>query len=231
MNRSEQIGELVKALAKAQAGLSSIERNRTVKVRTKTGGDYEFAYTTFDAIVEHVRPALTACGLWFTQTLENGDGKYRLVTTLFHESGQWLASETPILSEGGGNQAFGSALTYMKRYALAAMLGIASDDDDDGNEAAGNDVYSRKDKAPSPTPPRVAAPAPKDATSTAAEWAKNQTTVIRTMSSLQALVDWEKNNASILNRLVAKDPKAADKLFDVIREARSKLTNFGMAAE
>lgn len=143
---SEQTDALAVALAKAQAAMTTVTRDREVEVRTKTGGTYKFKYATLDAIIEHVRKPLSDNGMWFTQTLENGDGKYKLITTLLHSSGQSLRSETPLLVENAGNQAFGSALTYMRRYALSAMLGIAADDDDDANSADGNTITSSKDR-------------------------------------------------------------------------------------
>lgn len=161
----QPINELVLALAKAQAALSAAPRNREVEVNTKSGGKYKFKYATLDAIIEHVRKPLTENGLWFTQTLEDAGGRYRLITTLFHSSGQHLSSATPLLVNGGGNQEFGSALTYMRRYALSAILGIAADEDDDANAADGNSITSSQDRKPAgKTPPaqggqaRTAAP-------------------------------------------------------------------------
>lgn len=142
----EGINEIAGALAKAQSAITSPPRNREVTVKTKTGGSYKFKYATLDAIIDHVRGPLTANGIWFTQTLANGDGKYRLVTTLMHSSGQTIVSETPLLVDSADNQAFGSALTYMKRYALAALLGVAADEDDDANSADGNTVTESKDR-------------------------------------------------------------------------------------
>ena len=139
--------KLAEALAKAQADITSPARNREVTVMKKAGGSYKFRYATLDSIIDHVRPHLTANGLWFVQTLENGDGKYRLVTTLLHASGQSIRSETPILLEKEvDNQVFGSALTYMRRYALTALLGIAADEDDDANTADGNTIKEAKDR-------------------------------------------------------------------------------------
>lgn len=142
------INELVLALAQAQAQLSAAPRNREVEVNTKSGHKYKFKYATLDAIIEHVRKPLTDNGLWFTQTLEDAGGRYRLITTLFHSSGQYLSSATPLLVSGGGNQEFGSALTYMRRYALSAILGIAADEDDDANAADGNSITSSQDRKP-----------------------------------------------------------------------------------
>lgn len=141
------VGKLAGALAKAQSEIASPPRNREVTVRTKTGGQYKFKYATLDSIIDAVRVPLTKNGLWFTQTLAgNGDGKYHLVTRLVHDSGESIESVTPLLVQGAGNQEFGSALTYMRRYALTAMLGVAADEDDDANGADGNTITESRDR-------------------------------------------------------------------------------------
>ncbi len=61
-------------------------------------------------------------------------------TMLLHKSGQWICGEQPLQIAGQGNQEIGSAVTYAKRYGLCAMLGLAADEDDDSNAAAGNSV-------------------------------------------------------------------------------------------
>lgn len=132
------------AIVKAQSGIAMPSRNRQVSVKTKTGGTYTFAYATLDHIIEQIRKPLTSNGLWFVQTLEeDAGGKFKLVTTVIHESGQAIASRTPLLVEEKNNQQFGSALTYMRRYALTAILGIAAEDDDDSNFADGNKITSK----------------------------------------------------------------------------------------
>ena len=146
---------LVAALAKAQSVITAPARNRVVTVRTRTGGSYTFRYATLDHIIEGIRKPLTDNGLWFTQIIERDeDGKYRLVTRLLHESGEAIESHTPLLVEDKGNQAFGSSLTYMRRYALTALLGIAADEDDDGNSGDGHTVEAmRKRPQPEAAPP------------------------------------------------------------------------------
>ena len=136
------VGKIAAALAKAQATITSPPRNREVQVFSKrTNSKYKFKYATLDSIIDHVRKPLTENGMWFAQVLEgDGQGKYRLVTRLLHESGEQIESRTPLLVDGASNQEFGSALTYMRRYALTAMLGIAADEDDDANAADGNTV-------------------------------------------------------------------------------------------
>lgn len=144
--------ELFAALAKAQGMLSAPPKNREVEVFSRrTQSKYKFKYATLDAIIDHVRKPLTENGLWFVQTLQNGDGRYKLITRLTHSSGQYIESETPLLVDAADNQAFGSALSYMRRYALSAILGVAADDDDDANHADGNTVESSKERKPGAT--------------------------------------------------------------------------------
>lgn len=146
------------ALAKAQAEITAPERNRTVKVTPKSGGTgYSFKYATLDAIIETVRKPLTSNHLWFTQILKQDQqqGIFILDTRLMHASGQWLACQTPLIVEGATNQSFGSALTFMRRYALTSLLGIAAEEDDDANIADGNTVHQVQDRKPAPPGPDV----------------------------------------------------------------------------
>ncbi len=143
--QSEQINELALALAKAQGAMQNPVKNKKVSVRTKTGGTYEFEYADLAAILDAVKKPLSDNLLGYVQLLgqtTNAEGatKYVLHTRLMHGSGQWIESITPLLVQEQGSQAFGSALTFMRRYALSAMLGIAADSDDDANTAEGNEA-------------------------------------------------------------------------------------------
>lgn len=122
------------ALAKAQGEFPTIPRDRTVRVQMKTGGSYTFAYAPLDTILREVRPALAGNGLGITQTF---DGE-RLVTLLVHEGGGTIESAMQLPRQGSSWQEYGSAVTYARRYAITALLGIASEEDDDGNVASGN---------------------------------------------------------------------------------------------
>lgn len=163
MKTTEQVNEIAAALAKAQGMLTNPERNRTVRVTSrKTGTSYEFSYATLDSIIALIRKPLSDNGLSFTQNFCDGEnGKLRLETTLWHTSGQWIRTDIPVIVDGNEAQAFGSAMTYAKRYALTALLGIAADEDDDGNAADGNKV-ERKDRngARTATPTQPKEPPP-----------------------------------------------------------------------
>jgi hypothetical protein len=119
-------GSLAGALAKAQLAFPPIVRDKEVAVRS-----YSYKYAPLDAILAAVREPLSSNGLAIAQLLEGPD----LVTLLLHESGSTLTARTP-LPPWDGVQQYGSMVTYIRRYALTAMLGIATEDDDDGEAAA-----------------------------------------------------------------------------------------------
>jgi len=127
------IGPLAAALAKAQATFPTIPRDKEVTVKMKTGGEYKFKYAPLDTILAAVRGPLSANGLAIVQMLD-GDG---LVTLLLHESGARLEGRVR-LHEADNVQGLGSEITYLRRYAIQAMLGLAAEEDDDGNRASGN---------------------------------------------------------------------------------------------
>jgi hypothetical protein len=148
MEQSEHINELATALAKAQGQFKAIERSALVDT-----GKYKFAYAPLDCIVEEIRKPLSDNGLSFCQGLNGSANGNVIETMLMHASGQWLRSIIPVRGGDGNAQAFGSAITYAKRYALTAMLGIVTEDDDDGNKGSGNEnaVVTRRDRPPGVT--------------------------------------------------------------------------------
>lgn len=151
MRTSEQINDLAAALAKAQGAFVNPERNREVEVKTKDGRKYKFRYATLDNIMDMVRKPLADCGLSFIQTLTRREsGSLDLATRLMHISGQWIETAHPVPVDGVKAQDVGSALTYARRYALTALLGVAADEDDDGNRADGNEAHDTGRQAAPP---------------------------------------------------------------------------------
>lgn len=143
MRTSDTIADLAAALSKAQGAFVAIPRDREVTVDSKTGRSYTFRYATFSAILDAVRPALAANSLAVAQAIGSDTAGALVTTRLLHASGQWIESDTPVFVNGAGSQAFGSGVTYAKRYALAALLNVAPDEDDDGNAADGNAATMR----------------------------------------------------------------------------------------
>ena len=134
MQTSEQINELATALAKAQGEI-------TGALKDSANPFYKSRYADLASCWDACRAALSKNLLAVMQTTVAGDGVLWLHTRLAHTSGQWVESETPILPKDDSPQAMGSALTYARRYALTAMVGIAQVDDD-GNAASGKAVSS-----------------------------------------------------------------------------------------
>ena len=128
---SEQINELAAALAKVQGQLPEVKKTKTVKVSTKTGGSYSYTYAPLDAVWNCCRRLLTDNGLAVSQTMQEADGHPHLETILLHTSGQWLSSSLPLIATADPQQ-LGSCIIYMRRYALASLVGIVADEDDDG---------------------------------------------------------------------------------------------------
>lgn len=122
---------LAAALAKVQAKLPKLERDRTVVVKQKNGDEYSYSYATLANLSETVLPLLAEHGLSFVAMPGAGsDGKMCVRYQLLHESGESLAGEFPISGEGG-IQMIGGRITYARRYCLAAIVGVAADEDDE----------------------------------------------------------------------------------------------------
>lgn len=138
--QSLSINLLAPALVLAQGAMVSPRRNRSVKVKMKTGGEYTFKYTTLDAINDMIREPLASNGLCLTQRLVQTKPP-SLVTRLLHESGQWLETSMPVQPTSNDPQALGAAITYVRRYSIVGLLNISSDEDDDG--AAASDRHSQ----------------------------------------------------------------------------------------
>lgn len=128
---------LYAALARAQASFPPIAKEKTVTVKTQQGGHYSFSYATLDAILNACRPALNENGLAIVQRLSSdGNGNTVLGTHLVHEDGAMLGSTVELPGAFTSPQQLGSLLTYLRRYALTALLGVAAEEDDDGRQAA-----------------------------------------------------------------------------------------------
>lgn len=136
--QSESIKELATALAKVQANIKPVKKDKTAKIPTKSGGSYTYHYADLSSVWDACRELLTSNGLSVVQMPEaaNGGSDIYLSTILMHSSGEWLSSMLLLRPTDTTPQALGSAITYARRYALAAMVGIVADEHDDGNAAS-----------------------------------------------------------------------------------------------
>ena len=136
MQTSDSIGAISKALVEFQKQVPVINKKRTAKVPTKSGGEYSYKYADLSDILGVVQEQLTANSLAISQSATNTAEGVGVITLLMHTSGEWVKSDQLILPlQGATAQAAGSAVTYARRYALSAILGISTEEDDDGKLA------------------------------------------------------------------------------------------------
>lgn len=127
---------LAGAVVAALSDLMVIDAARTAQIPTKTGGSYSYKYADIGDAVKLTRPVLAAHGLVaLTPVHGHGDGLACSVI-LLHASGERLDFDPFPFPHGENAQATGSMVTYHRRYALVAALGMAAGDDDDGQSAA-----------------------------------------------------------------------------------------------
>jgi hypothetical protein len=131
---SETIGTLAAALAKAQAQLVNPEKSLVAMIRSEgSGADRAFRYAPLSSGLDIVRKTLSQHEIATVQTtsIDETAGIVRLSTVLAHASGEWIASDWPVcaISDTAAPHRMGAALTYARRYALFALVGIAGEDD------------------------------------------------------------------------------------------------------
>ena len=131
MQKSESIAALIGALSKAQGAFPGIPKNKTANIKSEKGS-YSYAYADLADILEAVKPHLLANGLAISQHPEQLERGIIVTTLLGHESGEWLESTYTVPGATLTAQNVGSIITYARRYALAAILGVAPDEDVDG---------------------------------------------------------------------------------------------------
>jgi hypothetical protein len=136
MHRSSpSIGAIAAALAKAQGELSNPEKSliATIQSPFPREGDRTFRYASLASGLDIVRKSLGQHEIATVQTtaIDQDSGQIRLTTLLAHASGEWISSDWPVcpISETGAPHRMGAALTYARRYALFALVGIAGEDD------------------------------------------------------------------------------------------------------
>ncbi|WP_028134727.1 ERF family protein [Bradyrhizobium japonicum] len=132
---SERIGTIAAALARAQAELTNPEKTLTAVIRSPfpREDDRTFRYASLASGLDIVRKTLSQQEIATIQTtrIEQVTGQIHLITLLAHASGEWISSDLPVCAskEVEAPHRMGAALTYARRYALFALVGIAGEDD------------------------------------------------------------------------------------------------------
>lgn len=138
--RSSSIGKLTEALSKAQGKFLHAKKDVQNEFFKKK-------YADLARVIDAAKEPLSANGLAVIQTTDYGaDGKLLLTTVLSHISGEWIKGVYPINPVKNDPQGFGAAITYARRYSYSAIIGVASEDDDDANEASNKKVTAKARK-------------------------------------------------------------------------------------
>src|SRR3954453_17299825 len=138
---SEHIGAIAAALARAQAELTNPEKTLTAQIRSPflRDDDRTFRYASLAAGLDIVRKTLSQQEIATIQTprVEMATGTIQLTTLLAHASGEWISSDWPVcaLKDVEAPHRMGAALTYARRSALFALVGITGEDDLDAPDA------------------------------------------------------------------------------------------------
>ena len=140
MNKSESIASLAKALAKAQGEVENASK-------ASVNPHFKSKYADLAEVLNTVRPVFSSNGLSFVQMPSFADGVVMVETVLMHESGEWISetASSPITKQDA--QGVGSAITYLRRYSLAAFAGVAQEDDD-ANASIGSKAPAKAAQAP-----------------------------------------------------------------------------------
>ena len=144
---SEKFGNVAKALVSAAAEIKNVKKD--------TQG-FGYKYATLDSILEMIRPVLAKNKLTIIQGEDIVDSMIVVQTILMHESGEYIEtiSKAPYIELKGMNsyQSLGAGITYLRRYAISSLLGIASEEDTDANVKAPQQTQYQKKSQPQAQP-------------------------------------------------------------------------------
>ena len=234
---AETIGALAAALAKAQAELTNPEKSLTATLPAGSPGeaDRTFRYAPLASGLDIVRKCLGRHEIAVVQTtaIDQEAGLVRLTTMLAHASGEWLSSDWPVcaIAETASPHRMGAALTYARRYALFAMVGIAGEDDLDapdllapsaaksrtaftsGPNTKGNGLTGTGSTAPGRRPP---APRPAATGLTPDQSAQLRTRFLAELGALgtaDQLAEWAQRILPLKSTMTSEDASSIEEAF------------------
>ncbi|WP_338824246.1 ERF family protein [Bradyrhizobium septentrionale] len=236
---SERIGAIAAALARAQADLVNPEKTLTATIRAAfpREDDRTFRYASLASGLDIVRKTLSLQEIATVQTtrLEAATGQIHLTTLLAHSSGEWISSELPVCAakDTEAPHRMGAALTYARRYALFALVGIAGEDDLDAPDAIAappaakpQTVLGAKAKPPKGVLNRPAVLGREQS----AELCARLLTQLKTSRSTEDLLAWAKANLPLKNTLIEDDARRVETAYQRRLETAPPAAN-GAASE
>jgi hypothetical protein len=151
MNTDHATPELFAALAAAQAEIGNAAKNAS-------NPHFRSTYADLAEVLTTIRPCLAKHGLCLIQAPSFTGSTVEVTSTIGHAAGGWIASTIACVPAKSDAQGIGSAITYLRRYAAAAMAGIAQEDDD-GQAAAHNTPPASPPQRKPPTQRKATPPA------------------------------------------------------------------------
>lgn len=145
--------ELYSALSKCQSVLGGAKKE-------STNPFFKSKYADLESVWDAIRGPLTDNGLCIVQLIDNKNSEIVLTTILGHCSGEQVTSEYPVRPKDDSPQAIGSAITYARRYALAAIVGVYQTDDDGNYASEPRPVHNKQpnkenENGTTPQPPKA----------------------------------------------------------------------------
>ena len=138
MNKSDSIAKLAKALCMVQSNLKPA-------IKDAKNPFFKSSYADLNSVWDACRKLLAMNGLAVAQLNQPADNGVIVETVLMHESGEWISGEMFLPLNKQDAQSVGSAMTYGRRYGLAAIVGIVADDDDGNAAQQQPKQYGRED--------------------------------------------------------------------------------------
>ena len=219
---SERIGALAAALAKAQAELVNPEKTLTAVLKSPFPREEAkaFRYASLASGLDIVRKTLSQQEIAVLQStqIETASGQVLLTTLLAHSSGEWISSEWPVCStrETDAPHRMGTALTYARRYALFALVGIAGEDDLDAPNSILGPPSTEAQLHPAPkgkpTNGILQKPAMLSRQQSASERDK-MLDELQTLSSESQLIAWARDGLSRKNLLMEADAERIESCY------------------
>jgi hypothetical protein len=240
---SETIGAIAAALAKAQGGLSNPEKSLTATIRSPfpRESDRTFRYASLAAGLDIVRKGLSQHEIATVQTtaIDHATGQIRLTTLLAHASGEWISSDWPVcpISETATPHRMGAALTYARRYALFALVGIAGEDDLDAPDIPiepaplilapedGSHSQRTNHRPPNGWIHKSRQSKPLLASEPSAALRQQLIVEIGNLKSDEDLALWAQRRLSAKNTLTADDARAVETAYQAMLDARDQQTS------
>lgn len=207
MNKSEQIGDLAGALAKAQGEIKGAAKD-------SANPHFKSRYADLAAVWDACREALSKNAIAVVQMPSISDGKVAVTTLLTHSSGQWIEETVSVAPMKMDAQGLGSVVTYLRRYALAAAVGVAPEDDD-GEAGVGRGKDNRTQNGsgqprapltpPAPTVPPPSAEVNMPDAGPHVTWAKQRLAELDKDMTVDELEAWHQKHRPALEKLHQKD--------------------------